>query len=129
MPPTEVFFYQDEAGRAPVVEWLTALRREDRKAYAKCAARIRRLAEAGHELRRPEADYLRDGIYELRARRGRVNYRILYFFHGQQVAILAHALTKEGEIPEADIERACRRKEAFTRDPARHTYEDEESNA
>ena len=44
MPPTEVFFYQDEAGRAPVVEWLTALRREDRKAYAKCAVRIRRLA-------------------------------------------------------------------------------------
>ena len=58
-----------------------------------------------------------------------MNYRTLYFFHGQQVAILAHALTKEGKIPEADIERACRRKEAFTRDPARHTYEDEESNA
>ena len=39
---------QDEAGRAPVVEWLTALRREDRKAYAKCVTRIRRLAEAGY---------------------------------------------------------------------------------
>jgi ribosome-binding protein aMBF1 (putative translation factor) len=61
-------------------------------------ARIRRLAEAGRELRRPEADYLRGGIYELRARRGHVNYRILYFFHGQNVAILAHALTKEGAI-------------------------------
>jgi phage-related protein len=123
---TEVIFYQDEAGRAPVVQWLRALRREDRKAYAKCVARIRRLAEAGHELRRPEADYLRDGIYELRARRGRVNYRILYFFHGQQVAILAHALTKEGGIPEADLQRAIRRKEAFEQDPARHTYEEEE---
>jgi ribosome-binding protein aMBF1 (putative translation factor) len=92
-----VFFYQDEDGRAPVVEWLKTPRREDRKAYAKCVARIRRLAEAGHELRRPEADYLRDGLYELRARHGRVNYRILYFFHGQQVALLAHGLTKEGE--------------------------------
>lgn len=125
MPVTEVLFYQDEPRRAPVVEWLRDLRRNDRRAYAKCVARIQRLAEAGHELRRPEADYLRDGIYELRARRGRVNYRILYFFHGQNVAILAHALTKEGEIPDGDIDRVIRRKQAFERDPARHTYEGE----
>jgi phage-related protein len=124
LPLTEVFFYQDEDGPAPVVEWLRALRREDRKVYAKCVVRIRRLAEVGHELRRPEADYLRDGIYELRTRRGRVNYRILYFFHGQNVAILAHALTKEGEIPDGDIERAKIRREAFERDPERHTYEE-----
>jgi hypothetical protein len=128
LPLTEVLFYQDELGRAPVVEWLKALRREDRRAYAKCVVRIRRLAEAGHELRRPEADYLRDGIYELRARRGHVNYRILYFFHGQHVAILAYALTKEGEIPEGDIERAKRRKETFERDPERHTYEEDVSD-
>ena len=82
MPPTEVFFYQEERGHASVVEWLTARRRTDCRAYAKCVARLRRLAEVGHELRRPEADYLRDGLYELRARQGHVNYRILYFFHG-----------------------------------------------
>ena len=128
MPPTEVLFYQDEAKRAPVVEWLWDLRRDDRTAYAKCVARIRRLAEAGHELRRPEADYLRDGIYELRARRGHVNYRMLYFFHGHNVAILAHALTKEGEIPDSDIARAIRRKQAFERNPARHSYEGEVTN-
>jgi len=85
VPLTEVLFYQDETGRAPLVEWLRNLRREDRRAYAKCVVRIQRLAEAGHELRRPEVDYFRDGIYELRARRGHVNYRILYFFHGQNV--------------------------------------------
>ena len=128
MPPTEVLFYQDEDGRAPVVEWLRELHREDRRAYAKCVARIQRLAEAGHELRRPEADYLRDGIYELRIRRGHVNYRLLYFFHGRQVAILAHGLTKEGEIPVRDIERAKRRKDAFERHPERHTYEEEASD-
>jgi hypothetical protein len=120
-----VLFYQDEFQRAPVEEWLRGLRRDDRRAYAKCVARIRRLAEAGHELRRPEADYLRDSIYELRARRGRVNYRMLYFFHGQNVAILVHALTKEGGIPASDVERAIRRKQAFEQDPARHTYEGE----
>lgn len=125
MPPTEVIFYQDDSGRAPVVEWLKELRRLDRKGYAKCVPRIRRLAELGHELRRPEADYIQDGIYELRARRGRVNYRILYFFHGQDGAVLAHALTKEGEISASEIERAIRRKQAFDQDPRRHTYEGE----
>src|SRR5258705_9222863 len=68
MPRTVVVFFQDEAGNVPVVEWLRALRRTDRKAYAKCVVRIRRLVERGHELRRPEADFLRDGIYELRAK-------------------------------------------------------------
>jgi hypothetical protein len=50
---------------------------------------------------------------------------MLYFFHGQNVAILAHALTKEGEVPDSDIECAIRRKQAFERDPAGHTYEGE----
>ncbi|MBI3325129.1 MAG: hypothetical protein HYZ81_00275 [Nitrospinae bacterium] len=49
----------------------------------------------------------------------------IYFFHSQTVAILAHALTKEGEIPDSDLERAIRRKRAFERDPAQHTYEGE----
>ncbi len=37
-------------------------------------------------------DYLRDGIYELRAKHIHVQYRILYFFDGQNIAILAHAI-------------------------------------
>jgi hypothetical protein len=36
------------------------------KALDKCTVRIERPQEMGHELRRPEADFLRDGIYELR---------------------------------------------------------------
>jgi phage-related protein len=122
MPRTEVIFFSDEPGRSPVVDWLRHLRQNDRKAFAKCVARIGRLALLGHELRRPEADYLRDGVYELRIRKGRVNYRLLYFFHGQDVAILAHALTKEEAVPEADIERALRRKKVFERAPKLHTY-------
>lgn len=128
MPRTEVVFYRDERGQAPVVEWLRELRRKDRKAYAKCNARIRVLAQLGHELRRPMADYLRDGIHELRIRQGRVNYRILYFFYGQAVAILAHGLTKEDEVPNADIERAIQRKVAFAKDPTRHTYSQDDQN-
>jgi hypothetical protein len=50
---------------------------------------------------------------------------MLYFFHGQNVAVLVQALTKEGEIPGSDIERAIRWKQAFEQNPARHTYEGE----
>jgi phage-related protein len=98
----------------------------DVRAYETCVAAIERLAAFGHELRRPLADILRHGIYELRIRRGHVNYRILYFFHGRNLAILGHALTKEDEVPRAEIERAGRRKKAFEADPVTHSYSEEE---
>jgi hypothetical protein len=91
-------------------------------AYVKCAAAIERLKEDGFELRRPTADVLCDGIHELRAKKGRVNYRLLYFFHGKNVAILAHGITKEDAVPPAEIERALRRKAAFEANPRKHTY-------
>lgn len=121
MPQTEVIFYQEEDGSAPALDWLRNLRRGEQRAYAKCVARIRALAELGHELRRPAADLLRDGIHELRARAGRVHYRLLYFFHGNTAAVLAHGLTKEGAVADADIERALMRKKRFQRNPQRHS--------
>lgn len=124
MPHTDVVFYAEGDGRAPVVEWLKELRNLDEIAYGRCAAAIARLATLGHELRRPLSDFLRDGVYELRIRRGRVNIRILYFFHGRGLAILAHALTKKGVVPTVDIERAVRRKLAFEANPRAHTYTD-----
>ena len=82
------------------------------------------LRDLSHELRRPAADFLREGVYELRAKQGRVQYRILYFFHGRNVAILAHSLTKEGAIPAVDMERALKRKRLFEASPEVHTYEE-----
>lgn len=122
MPPIKVVFFQELEGRCPAVDWLRELRRRDRRAFARCVAIIDRLGKLGHELRRPTADYLRDGIHELRGRVGHVNYRLLYFFHGRGVAVLVHALTKEDAVPEADIERALRRKQAFESAPEKHTY-------
>ena len=85
-------------------------------------AAVEGLAAFGHELRRPLSDLLRDGIHELRIRKGRVNYRILYFFHGRGLAILGHAITKENVVPDIEIERCLRRKLAFESNPAEHTY-------
>lgn len=122
MPRTAVCFYQEEPGDVPVWDWLTELLRRDRRAFAKCVRSVLRLAELGHELRRPEADYLRDEIYELRARLGTVNFRLLYFFHGRDVAVLAHSLTKGQKVPDRDIERALARKTRFRKDPEAHTF-------
>ncbi|MGI0492217.1 type II toxin-antitoxin system RelE/ParE family toxin [Alkalinema pantanalense CENA528] len=129
MPKTRVIFYQAEPEEAPVLQWLQVLLKQNRKAYANCVVRIQQLAEVGYELRRPAADYLRDGIYELRAKHIRVQYRILYFFHGQNIAILAHAITKEGDqVPSSAIEIAIQRKAKFELNPETHTYTEEVEN-
>lgn len=119
MPRTLVVFYQDRNGNVPVLEWLDAL---PTKIQDKCVVKIERLRELGHELRRPEADLLKQGIYELRIGREGMNYRILYFFHGRVAAVLAHGLVKEQEVPAKDIEKALERKRQFEQDPATHTY-------
>ncbi|MBI4907723.1 MAG: type II toxin-antitoxin system RelE/ParE family toxin [Acidobacteria bacterium] len=127
MPRVEVVFYQEAEEEVPVLDWLKELRCSNLKTYETCIAAIERLGELGHELRRPLADFLRDGIHELRIRKGRVNYRILYFFYGRSLAVLAHALVKEDLVPESDIERALRRKRVFEADQERHTYSEEEA--
>jgi len=121
MPETTVVFYaKDDDGAAPLLTWLD---QQQSKVQDKCLVKIERLAELGHELRRPEADLLRDGIYELRVRYGRVNYRMLYFFH-KRIAVISHGLTKENVVPDTDIDLAITRKGKFTRDPQKHTYEE-----
>lgn len=73
------------------------------KVHAKCTERIDRLAELGHELRRPEADFLRDGICELMVSYQGVHYRMLHFFAGQSLVVLSHGLTEEREVPLREI--------------------------
>jgi hypothetical protein len=89
---------------------------------------IELLREFGSELRRPRADYLRDGIYELRTKVGNVNYRILYGFVGKDLALLACGLTKEKVVPGQEIDRAIRRIERYNVSPAKHRYVGEEPN-
>ena len=121
MSKTHVVFYQEDDGTVPVLEWLDTL---SPKAQDKCQIRIERLQELGHELRRPEADYLRDGIYELRIGLQGMNYRILYFFHGKVAAVLAHGLLKERAVPVRGLNEALRRKHKFERAPKQHTYQE-----
>ncbi len=121
MPITRVVLYQEMDKSAPLLDWLDSL---PQKARLKCLVRIERLKELGHELRRPEADYLRDDIYELRTKEAGVNYRVLYFFHGKTPIVLSHGFSKQrAKVPAREIDEAIRRKEAFAANPKKHTHE------
>lgn len=120
MAECKLVYYRDQAGAKPLQTWLDGLVPMARE---KCLSKLKRLEDVGHELRRPEADYLRDGIYELRASRQGVNYRMLYFFYGRSAVVVSHGITKEREVPPKEIDLAVRRKTAFELDPERHGFQ------
>ena len=121
MPQTELLVFKDESGVAPLIDWLNRLERTEPKAYVACLVRIQQLEQSGYELRRPVADFLRDGIYELWAKRGKVHYRILYLFHGKNVACMTHGFTKKGAVPNTEIARAIHAKELVESNRNRYT--------
>jgi phage-related protein len=122
VPPTTVVAFREADGSAPVVAWLEQLRSTAPRAFAKCLVRLERLSALGHDLRRPEADTVRNGIHELRIRFGRVNYRILYAFSSPGIAVLLHALTKEADLPNHAIDLAVARRQEFDRNHGAHGY-------
>ena len=122
MPTTRVVFFTEDDGTVPIVVWLDAL---VPKAQIKCVAKLKRLEDMGHELRRPEADILRDGIYELRVGLHGMNYRILYFFHGKGEAVISHGITKERQVPPEEIDLAVERKARFQANPKKYKFNPE----
>ncbi len=123
MPQTEVIYFKEADGTTPILDWFDELHAD---AAVKCLARLARLEELGHEIRRPEADYLEDGIYELRVKHRGVNYRMLYFFHGRTVVIVSHGFSKQqAKVPGREIHAALRRKKDFEANPRTHTFRPE----
>lgn len=125
MAQTKVVFFKEKNGTVPVLEWLDTI---PEKARLKCLVKIERLQEEGHQLRRPEADLLRDKIYELRSSLQGIHYRILYFFHGNVAAVLSHGIIKEDCVPPIEISRAIERRKNFEKNPKAHTFEEEVEN-
>ena len=93
-----------------------------RKIQDKFAERFTRLENMGHELWRPIAAFLRDGIYELRVSRGHVNYRVLYGFVGDRVVLLSHGCTKKKEVPPKEIDLAMNNLKRYIENPTVHIY-------
>jgi phage-related protein len=119
LPRVQLILYRESDGSVPLLEWFDLL---PPKVVDKCRVWLRRLRDQGHELRRPDADYLRDGIYELRVGFRGVNYRMLYFYSGRQVAVVSHGIVKERVVPPKEIDLAVRRMNRFRANPASHSH-------
>jgi phage-related protein len=123
MPRTNVVLYLEDDGSIPILDWLDALQARARE---RCLAKLELLHQSGHELRRPAAEYIEGtDLYELRVKFHKVNLRMLYFFHGREIAVVSHGFSKERSIPPGEIELATDRMNKFKADPERHTPHNE----
>jgi len=119
MPKTKVLIYKNEDGSVPLIDWL---KKQSQKVQDKCTGIIELLSSSGYELRRPYADYLNEGIYELRPTVKHVHYRILYCFVGKNIVLLTHGLIKIDKIPKREIKRSIEFRNKFIQNPLLHSY-------
>ena len=102
--PFIVRFYDLPDGTLPAYEFLETL---DKKMRAKMARAIRLLAANGTDLREPYSKALADGLFELRARVGTDNSRVLYFFFSGRKIILTNGFIKKtNKTPAREIRKA-----------------------
>ncbi len=119
MSGTNVVLFAEPDGSCPVRQWLDGL---PERARLKVLERVTRLKEFGYELKRPFAAPLRAGVCELRARCGKVQYRVLYVFCGHR-AVLTNGFVKKGaKVPVGEIDVAASRRSSFEHDPDAHIY-------
>lgn len=102
---SDIYYFVDQRGDKPVKEFVASL---PVKEQAKVFAYFNELIRQGYNLRRPMADYLGDGIYELRPK----DNRIFYFFFLKGAAVFLHAIKKKSDsIPRNDLSLCIKRKE------------------
>jgi hypothetical protein len=77
---------------------------------------IEKLEELGPNLPRPYADYLEDGIYELRIKLSGDQIRILYFFCYKEFIVLSNQFRKSTDkVPTKEIKKAKNIKDNFVK--------------
>lgn len=107
----QIQYYQNQKGEYLVQIFLDGL---PDKVQAKIIKQILVLAELGPGIRRPYADFLHDGIYELRVQFSPNQYRILYFFYLKNHIIMTHGFVKnKDKVPESEINKALMYKRDF----------------
>jgi hypothetical protein len=122
MPVTDVRFFKNDKGVVPVHKWLKDLEKREPVVYAACLDAILQLTLHGHELRRPMAAFLRNGIYELRIKVRKVHYRIVYFFYGRNCAALSDGISgKKGEVDPRKIDQAVANMALVESSPRKYT--------
>ena len=110
MKEWKIILYEDSNG-CPVNDFIDTLLNEDKEKMLKA---MEYLKTVGIGLRRPQGDYLRDGIYELRVVLSGDKTRTLYFFCYETNIVLTHTFIKSTKkVPDKEIERAIKYKEKY----------------
>src|SRR5580704_730450 len=103
-----VEFYETDAGKRPVQEFLLKLKAIDPDDFAAVAAGLEKLRYRQYH-REPLSKALGDGLFELR-HVGKLNTRVLWFFRKGRRIIAVHGIRNKGQaIPPRDLQTALAR--------------------
>ncbi len=103
-----VEFYETEAGKCPVREFLDELKASDPHDFAAVVAGLAKLRSRQYH-REPLSKALADGLFELR-HVGKLNTRVLWFFMKNRRIVAVHGIRNKGQvIPARDLNTARER--------------------
>jgi phage-related protein len=103
-----VEFYETEAGKCPVREFLDELKASDPDDFAAVVAGLAKLRSRQYH-REPLSRALGDGLFELR-HVGKLNTRVLWFFMKTRRIVAVHGIRNKGQaIPARDLNTARER--------------------
>lgn len=104
-------YYQADSGKTPVREFVDSLHDRTQQKYFQVAAL---LEDYGKSLPKPHADFIGDGIYELRFFGIEGKIRILYFFYyGNKIVFTNGFVKKIQRTPKKEIELAQSRRSLY----------------
>lgn len=100
-----LIFWKSNTGNEPVREWLKGMAAEARKAVGDDL----RYVQENWPLGKPHVDGFGDGLYEVRARHDKMNYRVLFCIEDDTMILLHGFIKKTPKTPAADVALARRR--------------------
>jgi len=103
-----VEFYETEAGKCPVREFLDELKANDPDDFAAVVAGLAKLRSRQYQ-REPLSKALGGGLFELR-HVGKLNTRVLWFFMKDRRIVAVHGIRNKGQaIPARELDTARER--------------------
>ena len=103
-----VEFYESDAGRCPVREFLDEMKSSDPGDFAAGLAGMEKLRNRQYH-REPLTKALGEGLFELR-HVGKLNTRVLWFFMKGRRIVAVHGIRNKGQaIPARDLDTARER--------------------
>ncbi|MBU1164329.1 type II toxin-antitoxin system RelE/ParE family toxin [Patescibacteria group bacterium] len=102
----KIYFYIDNRGKSPVVEYLN---KQPTKERAKLFKYINYLAEYNEYLREPYSRRIKGKIRELKISFGNNKYRVFYFIYVENKIVILHVFMKKTQkTPIKEILRALK---------------------